>query len=268
MPVVMPAPPPVLASFQVLYNGLLMGPGTRYRINLVDGLRSLPPIRSTDSDRLDDPGSFSGHDTPGPRTLTFTLTVQGTSAADFEAALTALEAALVPRRQGTLALQFKLPAKGPRQAGARVRRLNNPTDPTYILARCKVDVEFFCPDPRIYDDVLTTTVIPIGGATVLTNIGNFESRPVVTVIPSAAAVGIANANDGSALVLLANAFGAIPNPTVIDLLARSVVDGNTGANRFDMVAPTSTWPVLVPGTNAISVAGASTSWAWRSAWIS
>jgi phage-related protein len=269
MPVVLPAPPappPVLADYQLLYNGLLMGQGTQYRVNVLDGLGSLPDMKTTDTEKLGHHGDFSGVDLFNARTVTMTLTARGTSVANLETILNALKFACRPLLTGTLPMLLKLPGQGQRRIYTRARKRAISIVPTYNRGWCKVDLEFYCPDPRIYDDTLTTTVIAFGYGSIV-NAGNLESRPVVTVTPSASAVGIANVADASALVLVDTTLGPIPSPCIVDMLARTVTDSG-GANRFDCVAPTSTWPALVPGTNTIAVSGGSTSWAWRSAWDS
>jgi len=250
-----------LSDYQWSYAGVICGPGTKYHVNSFEGLRSMPTLRTSDWARLHHHGAFSGVDVLEGRTLTVMMTVVGTSAADLDATLSALDAATVPLLTGALPLSFKLPNQVVRRVNARARKRSLAIDPTYKLCWAKVAVEFFCGDPRILSDSVTTTVVAASGS--ITNAGNFGSRPVVTVTPSSSPVTIANASDSGNIIVLA---GSIPNPCIIDLELRTVIDG-TGANRFDCVASSTTWTELVPGANALTITGGSMSVDWRSAWI-
>lgn len=254
-----------LADYQWLYQGVTCGHGTPYKINTWDGLRALPELRTSDWARLRHHGAFSGIDVLEGRIITMTLTVTGTSASNLETLLAPLETATVPLFSGSLPMSYKLPNQVQRQVETRTRKRATILEPTYNLGWQKISLEWFCGDPRLYSDALTTTVIASSGS--ITNTGNFESRPVVTVTPSSDPVTITNTSDaGNVIVLASSMIGSIPSPCVVDLLNRTVVDGS-GANRFDVVDPSTTWTVLLPGVNNITVSGGSTSWAWRSAWI-
>ncbi len=254
-----------LADFQLSYAGVTAGPGTEYRINSIEGIRSMPELRTSDYARLHHHGAYSGVDVLEGRIITVALTVVGTSASDFDTTLTALEGAMVPLLTGSSPMSYKLPSEVQRRVNTRARKRALLIEPSYKLNWAKMTVELFCGDPRIYDDTLTTTAI--SGTTTITNAGNFEARPVITVTPSSSPVTITNAGDHSNKIVLAtSSVGSIPSPCVIDLLNRTVVDGG-GANRFDVVDPTTTWFVLAPGANAITVTGGTLSVAWRSAWI-
>jgi hypothetical protein len=247
------------------YQGLVLGQGTAYRVTKLDGIGSLPELRTSDFAKLRHHGAFSGIDVLEGRTVQLGIAVVGTSAADLDAQLAALEVATVPLLMGGFPLSYKLPVQVQRRVNARARKRAMSIDPTYTRNHALVAVEFFCGDPRIYDDTLTTTVIAAAGT--ITNAGSFESRPLITVIPTVSPVTITNSSDGgNQIVLATSALGPIPSPCVIDLLARTVVDGS-GANRFDVVDPATTWTVLVPGANNLTIAGGSMSVDWRSAWI-
>ena len=244
-----------MLNYQISYNGVTVGPGTEIRINSLDGLRTMPELRTSDYARLKHHGAYSGVDVLEGRIITITMTVIATSAADFDAQVSALEAATVPLLTGALPMSYQLPGEVARRVNARARKRALLMDPTYNLNWAKVTLEFFCPDPRIYSDALHS-----GSGTVV-NAGNFESRPVITVT---GATTLANANDsGNSIVVGPSNVGGVPNPCVIDLQNRTVVDGG-GANRFDVIQPATTWFVLVPGSNTISGGGMIS---WRDAWI-
>lgn len=255
-----------LSDFQVTYNGVTFGPGGEYRVKQVDGFRTMPELRVSDYAKLKHHGAYSGIDVLEGRHITMTVHVVGTSAADLDTQLMNLETATVPLLTGTLPMSFKLPNQITKRVNARARKRAATQTPTYGRFHQEVMLDFFCPDPRIYDDVSTTTAsITTSGS--VTNAGNFESRPIITVTPSSSPVTITNTSDGSNIIRLATStIGSIPNPTTIDLQARTVVD-STGANRFDVVDSATTWTVLNPGANALTISGGSMTVTYRSAWI-
>ena len=245
----------VLPNYGFSYGGVTCGPGTEYRINSIDGLRSMPELRTSDYARLKHHGAYSGVDVLEGRVVTIALTVIGTSQADLDASLTAIEGATVPLLTGASPLSFQLPGEVAKRLNARARKRAVSIVPTYNLNWAQMTLEFFCPDPRIYSDALHT------GSGTVTNAGNFETRPVITVT---GATTLSNANDnGNSIVVAGSTVGGVPNPCIIDLENRTVVDGG-GANRFDVIQPATTWFAMVPGSNAISGGGTIS---WRDSWI-
>ncbi|GAC1373696.1 MAG: hypothetical protein NVSMB4_00510 [Acidimicrobiales bacterium] len=256
-----------LADYQVSYLGVTMGPASEYRIKSYDGFRSMPQLRISDYAKLKHHGAYSGVDVLEGRHVNMTMHIVGTSLADLDAQLLNLETALVPLLTGTSPLSFKLPNQITKRVNGRARKRVATQVPSYKNFHQEVTVQFFCPDPRIYDDVLTTTAIAAAGSATLTNAGNFESRPTLTITVPTSPVTITNAGDSSNFVKIATStVGAIPATTVIDLQNRTIVDGS-GVNRMDLLDSTSTWFTLVPGANAVSVTTGTLSVAWRSAWI-
>src|ERR1035437_352801 len=156
-----------MLNYQISYNGVTVGPGTEIRINSLDGLRTMPELRTSDYARLKHHGAYSGVDVLEGRIITITMTVIATSAADFDAQVSALEAATVPLLTGALPMSYQLPGEVARRVNARARKRALLMDPTYNLNWAKVTLEFFCPDPRIYSDALHS-----GSGTVV-NAGNF-----------------------------------------------------------------------------------------------
>ncbi len=255
-----------LSDYQVSYGGVTLGPGTSYRIKNIDGLRGLPQLRVSDYAKLKRHGTYSGVDVLEGRHVTMDVVAKGVSASDFETQLANLEAATIPLLTGTLVMSFKLPSRIQQRVNARVRKRSDLILPTYGKLWTEISLELFCPDPRVYDDSLTTTNSSAGSATI-TNAGNFESRPVITVTPSSSPVTITNTSDSNNFIKLAtSSVGSIPNPCIIDLQNQTVVD-NAGTNRFDVVDSSTTWTALVAGANVITISGGTFSIAWRSAWV-
>ncbi len=264
-----------LADYQISFNGLTMGPNTPYRLRGLQGFRGLPTIGTSDLPRQGVDGTFAGRDTNVERILQAVAIVTGTSGSDFETNLAALEAAMITIPDGAdlKPLAHKLPNRSvTRRYNARPRKHDEPLDPTYIRSHTTVALQWECPDPTIYDDTSTTSAIATTGT--ITNAGNWPSRPVITVTPSATTVTIVNTDDSSNQIVLkqwvdsGSVTHTIPASVVIDCWAGTVVDGSA-VNRFDVVDSTSTpgFFALVAGVNHLSITGGSMSVVWRSAWI-
>lgn len=187
---------------------LFGGAGQGVQVLQVDGLESIPELRTQDTSRGYMDGAFSGRDFLQSRSITFQLQIMGdanTPQASFQAYLAELRQYLVPQRAGTGVLQFNIPGRGVQRVNARVRRRQITLDPVYTYGRVTALVEFFCPDPRIYDDTLNSyslttsasgtpvrsynrtynlTYVGSGGATgtvTVTNNGNYETWPTITI---------------------------------------------------------------------------------------
>lgn len=247
------------------YNGLTISDTTTVACIGQEGLDELPDIRSNDIPFADRDGLIPGMDFLGGRTVTLDLAVTGSSGTPVPALLDQVKVAFAPVRSGSLPLTFQWPGISQRLVYCRSRKFSSGLVGDLTAGVALPVVQLFAADPRIYDATLTTT--SLATSVTITNAGNFESRPVITVTPASSPVTITNAGDSSRFIKLATStVGAIPNPCVIDLQARTVVDGS-GVNRFDVVDPTTQWFVLVPGANALTISGGSASVAWRSAWL-
>lgn len=82
----------ITADYQVEIRTTLMGPGTNYPIRFLDGV-SLPGIVSNDLPKLLADGDFQGFSTYGPRFVTVTFDVVGSTAATLESRTATLETA-------------------------------------------------------------------------------------------------------------------------------------------------------------------------------
>lgn len=147
-----------LVNYRFAFNDFEFGGGDSvYQILTLDGLEDLPVIRNQDDNRGYQDGMWTGRDFLSGRTLVFTMTIRGDSNFSMNYYLDRLQANLVPQQQGTGLLQFQLPGQGLQRINARVRRRAIQINPDYSSGLATATYEFFCPDPRYYDDTEQST---------------------------------------------------------------------------------------------------------------
>jgi hypothetical protein len=230
-------------------------PDATYRV-LQPGISGLgaPPVVGRDLAMASEHGSVTGPDRTGPRSLRVPIAVVVDE--DPQGAMQAfrtLQTAWNPT-SGDQTLSVTIPGIGPSDDTLRFfGRPRGSLEPNlrahwagvvYCLAT------FVALDPVGYGPEET---VNDSGTFNVTNSGDASSRrATVTITSAAAGAKLENATDGGAFVEFANA----PSTVVIDLLARTVVDGG-GADIYGTseVLTTSTWPRLVPGANSWTLSG-------------
>lgn len=147
-----------LVNYRFAFNDFEFGGGSSvYQILTLDGLEDLPVIRNQDDNRGYQDGMWTGRDFLSGRTLVFEIIVLGDSNYSMNYYLDLLQKNLIPQQQGTGLLQFQLPGSDLQRINARVRRRNVRIDTSYSSGMATVSYEFFCPDPRYYDNTQQTT---------------------------------------------------------------------------------------------------------------
>lgn len=143
-------------------NQTFGGSGSPFQILSVDGLESLPGIRNQDDNRGYADGMFSGRDFLAGRTISIIFNTFGTAAASAQANYNTIQTTLLPQQEGTTPLYFKLPNQQTQQQfiNARVRSMKTTIDPNYTYGYITSQVEFFCPDPKYYNDNQQTALLP------------------------------------------------------------------------------------------------------------
>ena len=263
-----------LNPYSFAFNGFVFGGASSpYQILSVDGLEALPGLRVQDSDRGYQDGSISGRDFLNARTITMTVQIMSGNGLSAQANFNLLQAALLPQQTGTTPLQFKLATSDNLQyINARVRRSLVTVDPDYTYGKIKAQYEFFCPDPRYYDNPtqvafgLPTAIqgrtynrvypLTYGGGSQTGNI-NVLNNGWTTTYPQITINGpIANPVFGS---FTANAFLAFnytmssTDVITIDLLNRTILlNGNPARN---LLSGTSSWFAATPGNNTFYLTG-------------
>lgn len=294
-----------LVNYRFAFNDFEFGGGdSPYQIMTIDGLEDLPVIRNQDDNRGYQDGMWTGRDFLSGRSIVFVMTIRGNNNYSMSENLNLLQRYLVPQQQGTGLLQFQLPNNTLQRINARVRRRAITINTDYSSGMATATYEFFCPDPRYYDDEEKTANL----AVVVGNIGRTYNR-VYTTAPNAVynnpyTSGMYFGGGAGAPNLIYNAGWATSSPVItitgpcltpiltntttgdflqIDtaLGVNDVLILNTdlrtvtinGINRRALLNNASTWFAAPPGTSFYSFTGAATSGntscvvSWRNAYI-
>lgn len=293
-----------LNSYSFAFNDFVFGGGNSpYQILSVDGLEDLPAIRNQDDNRGYIDGMFTGRDFLSGRSIIISLQVLGGSGSSMQTNLKTLQNNLIPQQAGVGVLNFQIPGSNLQRVGARVRRRAVTIDPDFTYGKATVTYEFFCPDPRRYDETLYTrdltivssvtgrtydrvytaaggtiqnpsgTGMSFGGGVSTNNLiinnGNTTTYPTITIYGPATNPVITNSTANKSLVL--NYTMATSDIIVLDTDFRSVT--LNGVSRRAILDNSSTWFGADPGNNYYNFSATGTSAStscvvsWRSAYI-
>lgn len=272
----------ILANYQYEYSGLLMGAGTPYLMEELQGLYDLPEVKSNDSERQDTHGVYPGIDLMSGKKLIARIQVLAASAEALETNMANLNRVFRPTNN-ELPLVWQRPNQGGKRfVNCRCRRRNFQADYVFAKGRAPGTAELFASDPTIYALVGKTATgsIPDGssvsGIITANNGGDFETLPIIEIDgPFVAPLLITNQTDASRTVRL-NA--TIPSGTTIriDFKKRNVQTNTGGAgwiDHYEYVRGDNQWWVLQAGANTISVQRTGTTGLanirvyWNDAWI-
>jgi hypothetical protein len=232
------------------YNGLVMGaPDSAVSIVQVDGLLTLPDIRSADLTLVQRHGLYPGDDYMNGRTITLTLEVYGSTREEFTQALNAVQAAFLPCA-AEKTFRFRFPGVADDQtafAMARPRRRSAPINLDFANMVCNVVVELFATSPYIFGDTVRTyTVTNDGVKRDFTVAGNSPALPVIL---------LENFTDPVLTdEVTGQFFGldyALPTCT-IDSELQTAVFGTDHSPGFNVI-PGSTWPEYGFGEHRLSL---------------
>ncbi|MGW0929561.1 hypothetical protein [Streptomyces sp. NPDC002644] len=176
----------MLTDWTISYNGVVLGDAEIMPAVMpqgIDGLLSLPDIRSNDLTLIQRDGLWPGDDYLGGRTLTLTLVIQGRDSEEFSKAITAVQTAFPPGVNGETPFHFKLPgvASGVEAfVNVRTRRRSAPLAMDFTRWYCEVDAELVATDPVIYAAEETTLTVTPSAVSRLHVAGSRPVSPVVT----------------------------------------------------------------------------------------
>jgi hypothetical protein len=265
----------VVANYQYEFNSLLIGSQTDYIVTAIEGLLSLPDVRSHDLDRQDRHGAIGGRDLLSGRKVIFDLSVIANSQGTIESNLRQLSRAFRPSSVD-IPLVWQRPAGGPkRRLNCRPRRREFTAgyDVAHMLAEGAV--ELFAADPRIYSNDVSTQdfIIPNSGNSVTANLhsyGDFPTPPTLTITGPVTNPRISNVADNNRQIRLDVVMTA-GQTLVVDVGARTVT--LDGADRYDLVRGDNQWWEIQDGDNSITYnrtdtgAGSTLTMTWRDAWM-
>lgn len=256
------------------FNGLVMGvPDSAISIVGVDGLLSLPDVRTSDLTLVQRDGLWAGKDYLNGRAVTLTLEIYGSTQAEFTSALNALQAAFVPGID-EIPFRFRFPGAAGGQTAyvmARTRRRSAPLDLNFAYLTCNMVIELFATAPQIVGDaprvvtvrsfkrvlqpngmVIPATVpwqIRTQGIPASDPVARFEVGGSTNVQPTITIKGAAHPtlfDDVTGLY-----FGVNYDGTVILDTARETVTSNKGSDLSALITPGSTWPTLKTGEHRL-----------------
>ncbi|MGW3932851.1 hypothetical protein ACWECC_32870 [Streptomyces microflavus] len=255
------------------YNGLTIGAsGSAVSLAAVDGLLSLPDMRTADLTLVQRHGLYPGDDYMGGRAVTMMLEVYGRTREEFTEALSGVYAAFQPTG-GEKPLRFRFPGVGGGRTAfvnVRTRKRSAPLDLNYAYHVCNVAIELFATDPYIYGDALETLTLssPWQGNDPklrFRHIGSVPARPVIR---------LDNAKDISLTdEVTGQYFGLIYGGNAIIDSAAQRVTSDTGEDFTGRVTPGSTWPEFAFGEHRLAMTSAATARAttaaitWRNRWV-
>lgn len=166
-------------------SGLLIGTGTPYRVEALDGLEGWE-MRTSDADLPRGDGAQRGVDLQSPRQVMFTVNIDGTRA-EIEAYLADLYTALRPQREDDWQLYWRHPGRDLRYVWCRPTQLIREMDIRQVLL-ARQSFTLRMADPRHYGAVLKVASVPVlpAGATTAfvvncANAGNARAYPVIRV---------------------------------------------------------------------------------------
>ncbi|CAA07114.1 gp44 [Lomovskayavirus C31] len=285
-----------LSDWTCEYRGLVMGlPDSAISIVGVDGLLTMPDVRSSDLTLVQRNGLWAGRDYLNGRTVTLTLEVYGRDRAEFTEALNALQAAFMPGVDES-PFRFRFPGAASDRTAfvmARARKRSAPLDLNFAYLTCNMSVELYATSPYIVGDAARTVTVrsykrdkvptglvlpavvpwqiegqgpaPDDPVSRFTQYGSVAARPSI-VITDAASPWLVDDVTG--------AFFAIDydGTVVIDSAAETVTNAE-GSDIRGLIADGSTWPEYGPGDHRLRLrsrdeyTAASASLTWSDRWV-
>jgi len=282
-----------LNNYSFAFNGFVFGgANSPFQVLQVEGLESLPTLRVQDANRGYLDGMFSGRDFLSGRTIIIRMLVLSGNGLSAFQNNNLLQASLNPQQTGTTPLQFQLsPADSLQYVNARVRGRKTIIDPEYTYGYIKSDFEFFCPDPRYYDNTTQsqtmTYTTPLGrtynrtynlsygggsstASVTVNNAGWTNTYPLITIYGPIINPVVGNSTTGGALNF--NYTMVQSDTIVIDLQYRTIL--LNGSPARNLLLGSSSWFAAQPGNNQFYFYGTGTTYGitnatvqWNNAYI-
>lgn len=193
----------VTQDYQVLFNGVMFGPGTPYGVTNYKGFLDLTGVRAAYVSRPHRTGAYVQPHYAEGAVFDLTFDITGTSGVSFSSAVSQLQAATFAQTQ-PIPLTFKLPGRPVLAVGVQCLNRAIPMAVGEFEAGMSsaAALQFYAPDPRMYglSSTLRTTLrtggtglsyplaYPLdygttgaGGQVSFTNSGTTATEPVFTI---------------------------------------------------------------------------------------
>lgn len=271
----MPAGDLLTANYQYEFNGILMGSGTNWIVESIDGLFEMPALVSGDVDRSDTHGEIPGEDWMRGRTILMELKGTFDTGTLMDAAMRDMAKAMRPR---TAEAQFMIRRPGAVDKYINCRPKRRVFQSNYTLARgiAAGTVELRATDPLIYDKTAKTVAIAIAAGSTsnsgtATNAGDFETWPKLTIAGAGTNPRISNSTNGNRQVKVDLVMGSGDTLVIDTHPSRRTVLLN-GVDRYDVVRTDNQWWEILEDANTITFSRTGTTGTqtltveWRDAW--
>ncbi|MFF7990333.1 hypothetical protein ACFZDG_11145 [Kitasatospora xanthocidica] len=233
----------------------------------VDGLLSLPDVRSSDLVLIQREGRWPGDDILDGRPVTLTIEVYGRTPEEFSTAWATLTAAFRVGRP-ELPFRFRFPGIAAGETAfikARPRKRGGSIDLSFAYGVSTVPIELYATDPKIYAESLRkATVSSRTGAPVFVQRGSVPARPVVEITDAK--------NPVLRDELTGQTFGVAYTGSFTVDSAAEVVRSSAGGDITGLVTPGSVWPEYEAGNHRLTLVSENTEvdatavLTWREAW--
>lgn len=246
-------------DYQYEFRGLLMGHGTEYMVEGIEGLRSLPDVRNSVIPIQGGHGAVSPKLYYDPRTVQFDIWALA-APNGVDALMDALGAAFALSESADPEIfAFKRPGMtNPRMLFAYPTRASFETDYEFAHGRADGSVELYAPDPLYYSlEEYTDTFTILNGSSsesiVIANAGNFPSSYFRIEIENSITDPIVSSNVYGGQVRMNVAF--VNDILTVDFYNHLIKDNDLGVEtiEFGYLADDSQWFKLAPGNNTITV---------------
>jgi len=256
------------------FNDFVIGAGTPYVVESVDGLMSFAPLRTQDDNRGYIDGSYSGRDFYDGRTVTVTILTVGDSSHSAQYYFRQLQSAWTPQQLGYPdvlgTFQFKMDAGSSLMVMyGRVRSNETVVDPEYTFGYIQSTFTLYFPDPRYYNNTLN--VANVGSSQVaISNNGWATTCPVLYMATPSASFNITYYVNGSSVSVMSFSNVTTSASITIDLLQRTIVQGIANTPSRNTLT-SGDWISIPPysssNATSLSLSAGTMSVSWRDAFI-
>jgi hypothetical protein len=253
----------ITADYQYEFKSLLLGPGSPFIVEEVEGLLGPPNVNVNDDDRGYHHGAYMGRHTMQARKVNMKISCIDKTA--METRIDELVAAFTPSSARVeYPLTFQRPGKGIRKINCRVNR--GPQLPSeWKLARGFAEgviVQFVATDPRVYSNtagtslVVTLASVASNSGTLNNTVGTWDeldtfqgSPPIITITGPAVNPRIANAAAANRSIKINHSLPSGQN-IVIDVAKRLVTVN--GTINYSVIPDDNQWWEVMKGSQSIT----------------